>query len=115
MWSIGTIFAELVNRRALWMGDSEIDELFKIFRDLGTPDEDVWQGVRQLPDWKETFPKWRRNSLAVKVPRLAEDPDGLDLLSRMLVYQPNCRISARDALAHRWFQDPCLDSLKAQI
>ena len=32
MWSIGCIFAELVNRKPLWPGDSEIDELFRIFR-----------------------------------------------------------------------------------
>ena len=32
MWSVGAIFAEIVNKKALWRGDSEIDELFKIFR-----------------------------------------------------------------------------------
>jgi serine/threonine protein kinase len=32
MWSIGCIFAELVNRKPIWPGDSEIDELFRIFR-----------------------------------------------------------------------------------
>jgi hypothetical protein len=32
MWSIGTIFVEMVNKRPLWPGDSEIDELFRIFR-----------------------------------------------------------------------------------
>ena len=32
IWSIGTIFVEMVNRRPLWPGDSEIDELFRIFR-----------------------------------------------------------------------------------
>ena len=32
MWSIGCIFAELVNRKPLWPGDSEIDEIFRIFR-----------------------------------------------------------------------------------
>ena len=42
IWSIGAIFAEMVNRRALWPGDSEIDELFRIFRTLGTPDEKSW-------------------------------------------------------------------------
>ena len=35
MWSIGCIFAELVNRKPLWPGDSEIDELFRIFRCVG--------------------------------------------------------------------------------
>lgn len=32
MWSIGCIFAEIVTHRPLWPGDSEIDELYRIFR-----------------------------------------------------------------------------------
>lgn len=32
MWSVGTIFAEMVTRKPLWPGDCEIDELFRIFR-----------------------------------------------------------------------------------
>jgi cyclin-dependent kinase 2 len=32
MWSVGCIFAEMVNQKPLFPGDSEIDELFKIFR-----------------------------------------------------------------------------------
>ncbi len=69
--------------------------------------------MRALPEWKETFPKWRHRSIAHKVPRLADDADGLDLLTRMLLFQPASRISAREALNHRWFNDPSLDALKA--
>ena len=36
----------------------EIDELFKIFRTLGTPTEATWPGVSELPDYKDSFPKW---------------------------------------------------------
>ncbi len=32
MWSVGCIFAEMVSRTPLFPGDSEIDEIFKIFR-----------------------------------------------------------------------------------
>lgn len=64
VWSIGAIFAEMANRRALWPGDSEIDELFRIFRTLGTPDERIWPGVSSLPDFKPTFPRWPRANLA---------------------------------------------------
>lgn len=32
MWSVGTIIAEMVTKRPLFPGDSEIDEVFKIFR-----------------------------------------------------------------------------------
>ena len=42
----------MVNRRPLFQGDSEIDQLFRIFRVLRTPTEDLWPGVTQLPDFK---------------------------------------------------------------
>jgi len=38
-WSIGCIIAEMIQKRPLFIGDSEIDQIFKIFRMLGTPDE----------------------------------------------------------------------------
>lgn len=74
----------------------EIDQLYKIFQVMGTPDESSWQGVSQLPDYKDTFPKWRPKDLAAVVPSLG--PAGVDLLSRMLVYVPQYRITARAAM-----------------
>jgi cyclin-dependent kinase len=35
MWSVGCIFAEMCTRKPLFPGDSEIDEIFKIFRCVG--------------------------------------------------------------------------------
>jgi len=32
MWSVGCIFAEMIMRQPLFPGDSEIDEIFRIFR-----------------------------------------------------------------------------------
>ena len=58
VWSMGCIFAEMVNGAPLFPGDSEIDELFRIFRVLGTPTTTTWPGVEQLPDYKPTFPRW---------------------------------------------------------
>ncbi|XP_044505691.1 cell division control protein 2 homolog 2-like [Mangifera indica] len=77
--SVGCIFAEMVNQRPLFPGDSEIDELFKIFRVFGTPKEDIWPGVTSLPDFKSAFPKWTAKDLASVVPNL--EPAGVDLLS----------------------------------
>jgi serine/threonine protein kinase len=81
----------------------EIDELYKIFMLLGTPNEHIWPGVSHLPDYKDTFPSWRPQPLADIVPSL--DPVGLDLLSKMLVYDPQARITARAALGHQYFHD----------
>ncbi|KAL4614248.1 hypothetical protein ACB092_07G040500 [Castanea dentata] len=103
VWSVGCIFAEMVNQRALFPGDSEIDELFKIFRVLGTPNENTWPGVTSLPDYKSTFPKWPPKDLATLVPSL--DSAGVDLLSKMLCFDPSRRITARSALEHEYFKD----------
>lgn len=103
MWSVGTIFAEMVTRRPLFPADSEIDELFRIFRLLGTPTEQTWPGVSQLPDYKPIFPNWTGENLAEKVPGL--EPAGLDLLAQTMYYEPCRRISAKAALKHPYFND----------
>jgi len=103
VWSVGCVFAEMVTRTPLFPGDSEIDQLYKTFQILGTPNESLWPGVSQLPDYKATFPKWAPKDLAASVPGLCAD--GLDLLRRMLAYEPAQRISAREALNHPYFKE----------
>lgn len=103
MWSVGTIFAEMVTKRPLVPGDSEIDEIFKIFRILGTPDETSWAGCTSLPDWNTSFPVWPPLSLTKFVPGLCEE--GVDLLEQMLALDPRRRITARDAMSHPYFAD----------
>lgn len=46
---------------------------------LGTPDESVWPGVSQLPDYKSSFPKWPQQSISSIVPHLTGE--GLDLMA----------------------------------
>ncbi|KTF86419.1 hypothetical protein cypCar_00003574 [Cyprinus carpio] len=103
VWSIGTIFAELATKKPLFHGDSEIDQLFRIFRTLGTPNNEVWPDVESLPDYKNTFPKWKSGNLANTVKNL--DKNGIDLLTKMLIYDPPKRISARQAMTHPYFDD----------
>lgn len=56
IWSVGCIFAEIVNRRPLFPGMSEEDQLMKIFKGRGTPDPEKWIGVKDLPQYKPDFP-----------------------------------------------------------
>ena len=72
-------------------------------RTLGTPNDTVWPGVSSLRDYSPTFPTWPRKSLSSVVPTL--DAAGVDLLQRMLEYDPARRISARKAMAHPFFAD----------
>jgi len=103
IWSVGCIFAEMVNGRPLFPGSSESDQLMKIFKVLGTPNIEEWPGMAELPEYKTDFPIYSGVSLK-KVVR-ALDPVGMDLLQRMLEYDPLRRISAEAALRHAYFKD----------
>ena len=52
IWSIGCIFVEMVNLKALFPGNSETDELKRIFKITGTPSVERWPGLADLPNWK---------------------------------------------------------------
>lgn len=120
IWSLGCIFAELATWRPLFPGESEIDQLFRIFRYLGTPTEETWPGVTALQDYSCKFPEWSGQGLEVLLEERSKRcgahskivkqdvvlcPLGLDLMKKMLTMDPSKRISADDALAHPYFKD----------
>ena len=102
MWSVGAIFLELVTKSPFFVGDSEIDQLYKIFRVLGTPNENSWPGVSKLKDYKKTFPNWNPSNYTAG---LQLEGSGVDLLRKMLVFDPAFRITAKEALLHPYFAD----------
>ncbi|KAJ6888319.1 hypothetical protein NC652_029385 [Populus alba x Populus x berolinensis] len=99
VWAAGCIFAELLNRRPFLQGDSDIDQLGKIFQKLGTPTPSQWPDLEWLPDFVEyssqTAQPWR------KLCPTASD-DALDLLSKLFTYDPKTRITVQQALEHRF-------------
>lgn len=99
IWSLGCIFAEMIMKRPLFSGDSEIDQLYRIFRTLGTPDENIWRGVSQMTEYKSKFPKWDYEN----IPDVIMNHEGYDLFKHLMVYDPNLRISAKNAMQHPYF------------
>ncbi|KAF9584730.1 cyclin-dependent serine/threonine protein kinase [Lunasporangiospora selenospora] len=103
IWSAGCIFAEMTSGRPLFPGSSVQDQLLKIFKILGTPTEESWPGVSRLPEYRPDFPIYNPIPLESIVPKL--DAAGIDLLSRLITYNPEKRISAEAALSHPYFDD----------
>eukprot|EP00051_Salpingoeca_urceolata_P019479 m.285169 g.285169 ORF g.285169 m.285169 type:complete len:408 (-) comp19430_c6_seq10:106-1329(-) len=101
VWSLGCIFSEMIKGEALFPGDSEIDQLYRVFRTLGTPSERTWPGVSRLPDFKKSFPVWPKQLFAQIMPML--EANGIDLIEKMLVCNPKQRVSAKVALQHPYF------------
>jgi len=105
IWSVGCIFAEMVNGRPLFPGSSESDQLMRIFKTLGTPTKKTWPTYTDLPEYKvvDNFPSYPVQSLKKICRRL--DNIGLELLGRMLQFDPSKRISAELAMKHQYFKD----------
>ena len=93
----------MAQRKALFAGDSEIDQIFKIFQVQGTPNETIWPAALKLPDFKTTFPKWKGIPMSSHAQNL--DEYGIDLLASMVALEPHKRISCRMAMQHPYFDD----------
>lgn len=101
VWSLACIMVEIHTLIPLFMGDSEIDQLYKIFKTLGTPTDEQWKGVEALPNYNKESPRFRRKGLGHVVrDRILES-----LVEQMLIYNPLGRISAQEALESEYFLD----------
>jgi len=104
MWSVGCILGELLVHAPLLPGKTDIQQLDMIFQLLGTPTDKIWPGFSSLPSFKSIkLPHQPYNNLKQKFPQLSQH--GIDLLNRLLTYDPKKRITAREALTHPFFAE----------
>ncbi|RLV94272.1 Negative regulator of the PHO system [Spathaspora sp. JA1] len=103
IWSAGCIFAEMCTGKPLFPGTANEDQLIKIFRLMGTPNERTWPGISQYANYKNNWQIFVPQDLRLIVPTL--DSLGLNLLQSLLQMRPEARITARQALQHPWFHE----------
>ncbi|PRP80674.1 cyclin-dependent kinase 11B-like [Planoprotostelium fungivorum] len=105
MWSVGCIFAELITKEALMQGRSEIDQLDRMCRLLGPPNEQTWPGMKDLPLAKSfNFSRKLEGDLRQKMGSQITE-NGYRLLSSLLAWDPEQRPTAAEALAHPYFTE----------
>lgn len=112
IWSVGCIFAEWLRRKTLFEGRTEIEQLTKMWEILGTPNEEIWPGLYQLPNAnKIKFIQQPYNRLSQRLDnniygsQTSVTKLGLDLMNKLLTYDPEKRIQAQDALNHPYFEE----------
>jgi len=101
----------MVTGRPLFPGQSDQDQLLKIFKTLGTPQTASgdpllsWSTMTELPEYKTDFPDYSRDpAFDENLSNKLSEP-GKALLNSMLTYNPSSRVSAKDALRHEYFDD----------
>jgi cell division cycle 2-like protein len=102
MWSVGCIFAELLLKEPLFQAKAEIELISMIFKLLGPPTNDSWPEYSSLPLAKSiSLPSPQPHQFRQRFPFLTVA--GIDLLSSLLTYDPERRITADEALQHPYF------------
>ena len=104
VWSIGCVIAELVLNRAIFPGKSAKEQLYEIIKILGTPSKEEINEmnpkvhISKLPNinhklWKDIFKD------------KSDDELFIDLVDKLLVYEPNKRLYPYQALNHPFFEE----------
>jgi len=106
MWSVGCILAEMIKRRPFLPGTDTTSQLELIFNMFGTPTEEDIAGVDQVKARQFLrFTRKKEGKNLEKVVFPGTDPMILDLIKKMLTFNPKKRITVEEALRHPYLAD----------
>ncbi|GFZ46933.1 mitogen-activated protein kinase [Saitozyma sp. JCM 24511] len=100
MWSVGCILAELLGGKPIFKGEDYVDQLNRILALLGTPTEDTLRrvGSPRAQDYIRSLPIKPRVPFKTLYPNASSL--ALDLLQKLLMFDPAKRIGCQEALEH---------------
>ena len=116
VWSVGLVFAELVLRTPFVAGETDAQQLDLICQAIGTPSEENWPGVSQLPAYvrpERVQPVRGRDFYQATFGTVG--PLGVDLLMQTLKLDPRKRVTARQFLEHAWWTNDPRPTAKADL
>lgn len=102
VWSAGCVIAEMILGEPIFLGESALDQLVEIIKILGTPTQSQ---ISQMNPNSEEFRLPQIKAQAWSKVLKNADPLVIDLISKVLVYNPKERLKPMEAVAHPYFND----------
>ncbi|KAK9329270.1 kinase-like domain-containing protein [Lipomyces starkeyi] len=113
LWGVGCIFGEMYRHKPILAGNSDLDQIRRIFQLCGSPTQETMPGWDRLPDAGTiklyNFPR----TLESEYDELG--PQGVLLLSDLLTLDPRRRITAVSALSHSYFTTKPLPAMPQEL
>ena len=112
IWGLGCVFFELLTLVPLFPGDDEIDEVNKINYILGSPSEELFQKFIKNSVHGNDVKYEYQKGIGIQRFLTHVSPQCVDLINKMLVYDPDKRLTAKQCLNHECFKDLVEQDLK---
>lgn len=104
LWGVGCVFFEILSLFPLFPGNNELDQINKIHNILGTPPKELLEKFKKFSKHMDfNFPAKEGKGISKYIPHVT--PECVDLIEKMLAYNPDDRITAKQALKHPYFRD----------
>jgi len=100
MWSVGCILGELLGGKPMFPGTSTTNQIDRIIELTGRPSKEDVDAIQSefAATMLDSLPDAEARSLQTLYPNASED--ALDLLQKLLMFNPDKRITAEGALEH---------------
>lgn len=103
MWSVGCVFFEIMSLHPLFPGSNEVDQIAKIHDVMGTPDPSILAKLKKSRGMNFNFPSKKGTGIERMLPHAS--PDAIDLIYKLCTYDPDERMTAKQAIRHQYFKD----------
>ena len=103
MWGVGCVFFEVMSLFPLFPGTNEVDQITKIHKILGTPPEDILEKFKKFASHIDfNFAQVDGTGIVQLIPHASQEC--VNVIERLLAYNPDERLSARQALKGPYFR-----------
>jgi serine/threonine protein kinase len=105
LWGVGCVFFEITSLYPLFPGTNELDQINRVHQILGTPPDETMQKFKRkgAAHLDFNYPSVKGTGISKLIPHAP--PEAVDLMQKLLAYDPDDRISAKEALKASYFSD----------